>query len=117
MQSLRDLLKPAEKGKGIYWDENLTTLFEESKLVIIEAIKSGIKTFMKGDWTCFMPDFCKTGIGYLLMQKKCMCTKISPYCCTGGWQTVLAIPIHRNNNLLSGMISQIITPMNLGSVI
>ena len=90
MQPFRELLKPAEKGKGIYWDENLTALFEESKLVIIEAIKSGIKTFKLGGWTCLMPDFCKTGIGYLLMQKKCMCTKISPYCCTGGWQAVLA---------------------------
>ena len=37
-----------------------------------------------------MPDFCKTGIGYLLMQKKCSCSKISPYCCEGGWQAVLA---------------------------
>ena len=37
-----------------------------------------------------MPDFCKTGIGYLLMQKKCHCEKITPYCCTGGWHLVLA---------------------------
>ena len=37
-----------------------------------------------------MPDFCKTGLGYLLMQKRCKCEKISPYCCSGGWQVVLA---------------------------
>ena len=37
-----------------------------------------------------MPDFSKTGIGYLLMQKTCKCEEISPYCCSGGWQVVLA---------------------------
>ena len=37
-----------------------------------------------------MPDFSKTGIGYLLTQKKCQCEEISPYCCPGGWQVVLA---------------------------
>ena len=30
MQPFRELLKPAAKGKQIYWDENLTRLFEES---------------------------------------------------------------------------------------
>ena len=37
-----------------------------------------------------MPDFCKTGIGYLLTQKKCQCEEINPYCCKGGLQVVLA---------------------------
>ena len=35
MQPFRELLKPAAKGKQIYWDENLTRLFEESKHIII----------------------------------------------------------------------------------
>ena len=37
-----------------------------------------------------MPDFCKTGIGFLLTQKQCLCSKIDPYCCSGGWKVVLA---------------------------
>ena len=37
-----------------------------------------------------MPDFSKTGIGYLLTQKKCKCEDINPYCCSGGWQVILA---------------------------
>ena len=90
MQPFRELLKPAARGKQIYWDENLRTLFEESKLVIFEAIQQGIKTFRMGAWTCLMPDFCKSWIGYLLMQKKCACEKITPYCCPTGWQLVLA---------------------------
>ena len=68
MQPFRELLKPAEKGRQIYWDENLTALFEESKSVIVSAIQQGIRTFEMGKWTCLMPDFCKTGIGYLLMH-------------------------------------------------
>ena len=90
MQPFRELLKPSAKGKQIYWDENLTALFEESKVIIVQAIQEGIKTFKMGRWTCLMPDFCKTGIGYLLMQKKCTCDQITPYCCSGGWQVVLA---------------------------
>ena len=90
MQPFRELLKPAAKGKQIYWDENLTKLFEESKVVILEAIDSGIKTFEMGKWTCLLTDFCKTGIGFFLMQKKCRCQEITPYCCAAGWQLVLA---------------------------
>ena len=90
MQPFRELLKPAAKGKQIYWDENLTKLFEDSKIVILEAIENGIKTFEVGKHTCLLTDFCKTGIGYFLMQKKCRCETISPYCCNGGWQLVLA---------------------------
>ena len=90
MEPFRELLKPAQKGRKIYWDDNLTKLFEESKQVIIAAIADGIKSFKTGEWTCLMPDACKTGIGYLLSQKRCKCEEINPYCCTGGWQTVLA---------------------------
>ena len=90
MEPFRQLLKPSSQGKKIYWDDNLTRLFEESKKVIVERIKEGIKCFKIGNWTCLMPDFCKTGIGFLLTQKRCSCKEIDPYCCTGGWQVVLA---------------------------
>ena len=90
MQPFRELLKPAAKGKGIYWDENLTKLFNESKLVIIDAIQNGLKIFELGKWTCLLTDFSKTGIGYFLMQKKCNCDEITPYCCVDGWQLILA---------------------------
>ena len=90
MEPFRELLKPAARGKQIYWDDNLTKLFNDSKVIITEAIKEGIKCFRVGDWTCLMPDFCKTGIGFLLMQKRCQCEKISPYFCPDGWQITLA---------------------------
>ena len=90
MEPFRELLKPPAQGKKVYWDDNLTKLFEESKEVIVEAVREGIKCFKVGEWTCLMPDFCKTGLGFLLMQKRCKCENITPYCCQGGWQVVLA---------------------------
>ena len=84
MEPFRELLKPPAQGKKVYWDENLSKLFQESKLVIVDAIKDGIKSFRMGEWTCLMPDFCKTGIGFLLTQKRCSCKEINPYCCSGG---------------------------------
>ena len=90
MQPFRELLKAAAKGKQIYWDENLTALFEQSKVVILNAIQEEIRTFKMGSWTCLMPDFCKSGIGYMLMQKKCPCERITPYCCPSGWQLFMA---------------------------
>ena len=90
MQPFRELLKPAAKGKQIYWDDNLTRLFEESKLVILKAIENGIKTFEMDKVTCLLTDYCKTGIGFFLMQKKCSCQEITPYCCPSEWHLVLA---------------------------
>ena len=89
MEPFRELLKPPAQGKKVYWDDNLTKLFEESKLIIVDAIKQGIKSFKVGHWTCLMPDYCKTGLGFLLTQKRCSCSEITPYCCSGGWQVVL----------------------------
>ena len=89
MEPFRELLKPPAQGKKVYWDDNLTKLFEESKLIIVDAIKQGIKSFKVGHWTCLMPDYCKTGLGFLLTQKRCSCSEINPYCCSGGWQVVL----------------------------
>ena len=51
MQPFQELLNPAAKGKQVYWDENLTKLFEESKTVILEAIDKRIKTFETGKCT------------------------------------------------------------------
>ena len=49
MEPFRELLKPPAQGKKVYWDENLTRLFEESKVAIVEAVKEGIKCFRVGD--------------------------------------------------------------------
>ena len=40
--------------------------------------------------TCLQTDWCKDGLGYLLLQKHCSCTEESPICCKGGWKLIYA---------------------------
>ena len=37
MEPFRELLKPPAQGKKVYWDDNLTKLFEESKGFTIDS--------------------------------------------------------------------------------
>ena len=69
MKPFRELLKPADKGKQIYRDDNLSKLFDESKLVILKAIDDGIKTYEMGKWTCLLTYYNKTGIQFFLCRK------------------------------------------------
>ena len=90
MQPFRELLKAPAVGKKVYWDENLTKLFEESKVTIEENIVAGLQTFSRERTTALCTDWSKEGMGYLLMQKKCTCTEVKLSCCPGGWGLVLA---------------------------
>ena len=35
-------------------------------------------------------DYSKSGLGWILQQKNCKCVKITPLCCEGGWDLILA---------------------------
>ena len=85
----RELLKPPATGKMIYWDENLTQLFKESKAEIIANLKTGIEIFRIDRTTILATDWSKDGMGYVLSQKKCNCEKMTPRCCDSGWATIL----------------------------
>ena len=50
----------------------------------------GIRTFDMRAPTCLLTDWSKLGMGYMLMQKRCSCAEVTPYCCKGGWALVLA---------------------------
>ena len=87
MEPFRDLIKP---NCTFFWDDNLTKLFEESKKLIIDLVKDGIRTFDLKRRTCLQTDWSRDGIGYLLLQKYCECQEDSPVCCPDGWKLVLA---------------------------
>ena len=87
MQPFRDLIKPNRK---FYWDEHLTKIFDDSKQVIIDLVKEGIRHFDTSRRTCLQTDFSKDGVGYLLLQKYCKCKEDSPICCHEGWKLVYA---------------------------
>lgn len=86
IQPFRQLLKP---GTPFVWNENLETLLQESKVVIINEIEHGVQIFDKRRPTCLATDWSKTGIGFWLFQKHCSCSKTQPFCCNDGWKVTL----------------------------
>ena len=87
MLPFRHLLKPSSKFE---WTDELEEAFTKSKVEIIKRIEDGIRTFDPRKVTCLAPDFCKTGIGFHLLQKNCTCSNITPVCCKSGWSIVFA---------------------------
>ena len=87
MQPFRDLIKPNQK---FYWDNTLAELFESSKTVLVDLVKDGVESYDVSKTTCIQPDWSKDGVGYLLLQKHCQCTMVSPTCCENGWKVIYA---------------------------
>ena len=88
MELFCDLIKP---NRTFFWDETLTKLFETSKQEILNKISDGVKSFELGQRTALQTDWCKHGIGYLLLQKHCSCTnKDNVRCCPDGWKLIYA---------------------------
>ena len=86
MSPFRELLSE----KKFYWDDTLDKIFEESKQVIVDKIKEGVKTFEKNRPTCISTDFSKKGIGFTLMQKQCSCPgPYTPLYGSNHWNLVL----------------------------
>ena len=50
----------------IYLDEKLNDAFNESKMIIINAIISGVEIFYLGKLTCLRLDWLKEALGYFL---------------------------------------------------
>ena len=87
MVLFRDFL--SSKHKFIL-TENFNQAFNESKEMIVNAIKTVVQTFDLRKLTSLGPDWSKQGLGYFLMQKHCNCNSLLPDCCTNGWKVTLA---------------------------
>ena len=86
-----ELFRPFLSPKHPFsWTPTLDKAFEESKEIIIEAIREGVQIFDIEKTTCLRPDWSKKGIGYSLLQKHCNCESMMPDCCTEGWRITLA---------------------------
>ena len=68
----------------------LDEAFEESKDLIIKAIRRGVEIFDISKPTCLRPDWSTRGVGYFLLQKHCLCDSSLPDCCSDGWKVTLA---------------------------
>ena len=88
MAPFRSLVKP---HSSFTWTEELKDLFEEAKHKIIQQVKSGVRQYNVKRATCLQTDYCKDGLGYLLLQKFCQCQlDKAPLCCPSGWKLVFA---------------------------
>ena len=86
MEPFRELIKP---HNNFHWTPQLNKLFEASKLEIVAKVKDGVQSFEPQRRTCLQTDWCKHGIGYLLLQKHCSCPHPSLVtCCSDGWKLV-----------------------------
>jgi hypothetical protein len=89
MLPFRELLKP---GTQFHWDEQLQTIFDESKVKIEQiAIKQIVQIFDPKRPTCLATDWSKSGIGFWLLQTHCKCSDIHPFCCKTGWKVTLVV--------------------------
>ena len=86
MLPFRKLLSPAQK---FHWTDDLNTAFIESKKVIISEITKGVQIFDKNLPTCLATDWSKSGIGFWLFQKHCICKARKLLCCKSGWKIAL----------------------------
>ena len=67
------------------WTRELEAAFNESKWLIIAAIREGVMIFDPARRTCLRTNWYKKGIGYIPSQKHCQCTHSSlPNCCPNG---------------------------------
>ena len=85
------LFKPFLSPKyRFFWSPVLDKAFNESKEVIVDAIRKGVEIFDLARPTCLRPDWSARGIGYFLLQKHCQCSSDKPNCCPNGWRITLA---------------------------
>ena len=70
------------------WSPELEKAFKASKQEVVDQCMLGVRTFDPSLPTALSTDWCKTGMGFWLCQKRCQCLEVKPGCCPQGWQTV-----------------------------
>ena len=95
MEPFRELLKPDNNKKNVYWDAQLTSSYGRSKDIICQEASKGLTYFNPGKpllvWS-------KQGIAFIIFQQYCTCDQESaPFCCSAGWKIVLCNSRHLQN--------------------
>ena len=70
------------------WSPELDSAFTESKKEVVRQCEAGVRSFDPALPTAVATDWCKTGMGVWLTQKRCNCDVVKPGCCPTGWQTI-----------------------------
>ena len=82
MELFKNLLA---KGAEYVWTEQLQAAFETAKREVVRLVAQGVSSFRIDQWICVVTDWSKRGVGYIMWQKHCNCSKIHPSCFKGGW--------------------------------
>ena len=85
MQPFRKLLS---KNAEFLWTNEMQSAFITAKQEIADLVTKGVQSFQLDAHTCIVTDWSKTGVGYVMWQKRCSCTTIHPTCCIGGWALI-----------------------------
>ena len=62
--------------------------FVTARAQIVKLVEKGVTVFVAGQWLCLVMNWSKTGIGYVLWQRKCKCERVHTTCCQGGWVVI-----------------------------
>ena len=68
----------------------MKSAFVASKKEIVNLIRDGVFSFDPELITCLSPDYSSVGMLWILQQKICPCTVVTPICCKTGWRLVIA---------------------------
>ena len=76
------------------WPPELDKIFRGTCDTLADKVEDGIKMFDPYKITALLTDWCKHGVGFLLMQKHCRCLpktsgEINPLCCKEGWKVTM----------------------------
>ena len=85
MEPFQPLMK---KGAEYVRTPERQCAFDMARREIVDLVKSGVKSFRLGAWTCVITDWSRRGVVFLLWQKPCQCSQIHPKCCKSGWVIV-----------------------------
>ena len=85
MQPFRHLLS---SKTPFSWSPELEAAFQTSKAEVVRQCWEGVRSFDPRLPTALATDWSKTGMGFWLTQKRCVCEGMKPGCCNTGWQTV-----------------------------
>ena len=83
MAPFRHLLSPKNQ---FLWSQELQDAFDRGREEVVRQVRRGIQSFDMNRTTCLQTDYSQDGIGFLLLQKYCSCSSVSPRCCPPGWK-------------------------------
>ena len=74
-----------------HWDSRLDEVFAQTRQLLADKVEEGIMSFDPSKPTALLTDWCKHGVGFVMMQKQCSCPLRSDgsqdlLCCNTGWQ-------------------------------